>query len=107
IAGGAATELMVLHDNSGELGWVPALVLVVGGAAALALATGLPARARAIAVAAALGALLLAPGAWAFQTLGHAANGTFPAGGPAGPVRSPRRALTSPRAAGSRGARAR
>ena len=27
--------------------------------------------------------LVLAPGAWAFQTLGHAANGTFPAGGPA------------------------
>ena len=27
--------------------------------------------------------LLLAPGAWAVQTLGHATSGTFPAGGPA------------------------
>ena len=83
IAGGAVTELVVLHDNPGELGWVRALILVVGGAAAVVLATGLPVRARAIAVATALGVLVLAPGAWAFQTLGHAANGTFPAGGPA------------------------
>ncbi|TML93087.1 MAG: glycosyltransferase family 39 protein, partial [Actinobacteria bacterium] len=83
IAGGAVTELVVLHDNPGELGWVRALILVVGGAAAVVLATGLPVRARAIAVATALGVLVLAPGVWAFQTLGHAANGTFPAGGPA------------------------
>ena len=27
--------------------------------------------------------LLLAPAAWAVQTLGHATSGTFPAGGPA------------------------
>ena len=38
---------------------------------------------RASRVAVALGALLLAPGAWAVQTLGHATSGTFPAGGPA------------------------
>src|SRR5207247_8501815 len=72
-----------LPDNPGELDWVRALVLVVGGVAAVFLATVLPARPRSIAFAAALGVLVLAPGAWAFQTLGHAANGTFPAGGPA------------------------
>jgi hypothetical protein len=38
---------------------------------------------RAYVVAAAIALLLLAPGAWAAQTLGHATNGTFPAGGPA------------------------
>src|SRR2546423_9164242 len=65
IAAGAVTELAVLHDNPGQLGWVPPLVLVAGGAAAVVLASGLPARARAAAVAAALGVLLLAPGAWA------------------------------------------
>ena len=34
-------------------------------------------------LAAALGLLLLAPASWAVQTLGHATEGTFPAGGPA------------------------
>ncbi len=29
-----------------------------------------------------MGALLIAPAAWSAQTLGHATNGTFPAGGP-------------------------
>jgi hypothetical protein len=38
---------------------------------------------RALIVAAAIALLLLAPGAWAFDTLGHATNGTFPTGGPA------------------------
>jgi hypothetical protein len=34
-------------------------------------------------VAVAVAALLAAPATWAAQTLGHAANGTFPTGGPA------------------------
>jgi hypothetical protein len=38
---------------------------------------------RAWVVAGAIALLLLAPGAWAAQTLGHATSGTFPAGGPA------------------------
>ncbi len=40
-------------------------------------------RARAAALAGATAALLLAPSAWALDTLGHAESGTFPAGGPA------------------------
>jgi hypothetical protein len=40
-------------------------------------------RARVVAVAVALAALLAAPATWAAETLGHATNGTFPAGGPA------------------------
>ena len=35
------------------------------------------------ALAAVLAALLAAPAVWAFDTLGHATSGTFPAGGPA------------------------
>jgi hypothetical protein len=59
------------------------VLLVAGGAAAVALAVLDTARLRAIALAAALGLLLLAPATWAADTLGHATNGTFPAGGPA------------------------
>jgi hypothetical protein len=59
------------------------VLVVAGGAAAAALAALDAARLRAIALAAALGLLLLAPATWAADTLGHAANGTFPAGGPA------------------------
>jgi 4-amino-4-deoxy-L-arabinose transferase-like glycosyltransferase len=83
VAGGVATELAVLHDNPGQLAWLAPVLVVGGGAAALALLVGVPARARAVAVAAALGVLLVAPAAWSAQTLGHATSGTFPAGGPA------------------------
>ena len=82
IAGGVVTELIVLHNNPGELGWLPP-VLVVGGVAAAAVATSGAARIRRVALAAALAVLLMAPATWAAQTLGHATNGTFPAGGPA------------------------
>jgi hypothetical protein len=83
VAAGAATELVVLHENPGQLVWLPALLLVGGAAAAavLALGTSLLKRGRTAALVAALGLLLLAPGSWALQTLGHATNGTFPAGG--------------------------
>jgi hypothetical protein len=40
-------------------------------------------RVRVVVIAAALAGLLAAPAAWAAETLGHATNGTFPAGGPA------------------------
>ncbi|HEX3279083.1 MAG TPA: glycosyltransferase family 39 protein, partial [Thermoleophilaceae bacterium] len=85
IVGGIVTELIVLGKNPGQLGWVPAVLIVVGGMAAVAIAMGpsLAREARWVAVATAMGVLLLAPGAWAFQTLGHATSGTFPAGGPA------------------------
>jgi 4-amino-4-deoxy-L-arabinose transferase-like glycosyltransferase len=83
IAGGVATELVVLHDNPGELGWLVPLLVMVGVLGVVGLAAQGARRVRAIAVAAVLGALLIAPATWAAQTVGHAANGTFPAGGPA------------------------
>jgi 4-amino-4-deoxy-L-arabinose transferase-like glycosyltransferase len=89
IAGGIVTELIVLGKNPGQLGWVPALLIVVGGMAVVALALwpGLTGNLRVAAVVAAMGALLLAPSAWAVQTLDHPTSGTFPAGGPAGTSR--------------------
>jgi 4-amino-4-deoxy-L-arabinose transferase-like glycosyltransferase len=85
IVAGAFTEVLVLRDNPGQLTWLaPVLVAGSAGAAALLLAGGTVApRARAVVVAAAMALLLLAPAAWSVQTLGHATNGTFPAGGPA------------------------
>ena len=85
IGGGVVTEIVVLHNNPGQLSWLPG-VLVAGGLAAsvvLALGSGIAAKLRAVVLAAALGLLLLAPATWAVQTLGHATNGTFPTGGPA------------------------
>ena len=83
VAGGVATELAVLHVTPDGLGWLVPVLLAGGGAAAVALATQRAPRVRRIALAAALALLLVAPGAWAVQTLGHATSGTFPAGGPA------------------------
>ncbi len=82
VAGGVATELAVLHVTPDGLGWLTPVLVVGGGAAAVALATQRAPRVRRIALAAALGLLLVAPGAWAVQTLGHATSSTFPAGGP-------------------------
>jgi 4-amino-4-deoxy-L-arabinose transferase-like glycosyltransferase len=82
IAGGVVSELIVLHNNPGSLEWL-APVLVVAGVATAAVATAGAARIRRVALATALAVLLMAPATWAAQTLGHATNGTFPAGGPA------------------------
>jgi 4-amino-4-deoxy-L-arabinose transferase-like glycosyltransferase len=81
IAAGVLVELAILNENSG-LGWLPPVLVVVGGAAVLALVLG-KARVRSAALAAALATLLIAPAAWSFQTLGHPTSGTFPAGGSA------------------------
>jgi 4-amino-4-deoxy-L-arabinose transferase-like glycosyltransferase len=84
IAGGVATELVVLHNNPGTFTWLPGLLVAGGLGGAAALAGGLVAgRLRAVVLAAVLGLLLLAPATWAVQTLGHPTNGTFPTGGPA------------------------
>src|SRR3954451_9911474 len=83
IALGVLAEMRVLNDNPGQLRWVVPLLAIDGGVAAVALSTQLSRQLRAAAVATALAVLLLAPGVWAFQTLGHATAGTFPAGGPA------------------------
>jgi 4-amino-4-deoxy-L-arabinose transferase-like glycosyltransferase len=83
LAGGVAAELKVLADNPGQLGWLPPLLVIGAGGAAVALAAVGEARIRAAVLAAALGLLLVAPATWAVETLGHPTSGTFPTGGPA------------------------
>jgi 4-amino-4-deoxy-L-arabinose transferase-like glycosyltransferase len=83
VVAGVVVELVVRGDYAGQLTWLPAVLIVVGVPAAIALGAFADRRVRMAALGAALGALLLAPGVWAFDTLGHATSGTFPAGGPA------------------------
>src|SRR5204863_4253960 len=83
VVAGVVTEIVVLHDNPGQLGWLVPLLVIGGVAGSIALSTLDVPRLRAIALAAVLGLLLVAPAAWAADTLGHATNGTLPAGGPA------------------------
>jgi hypothetical protein len=82
IAGGAVTELVVLGELGGQLSWAVPLVVIVCAGCAVALAFA-GTRLRVIVIAVALAALMAAPATWAAETLGHATNGTFPAGGPA------------------------
>ena len=79
VLAGVAAEVAILRDNPDSLSWLSGVLIVAGVAAAAALAL-LPR--RAFALAAAIGVLLIAPAAWSAQTLGHAASGTFPSGGP-------------------------
>jgi 4-amino-4-deoxy-L-arabinose transferase-like glycosyltransferase len=83
IVAGVWVEIKILGDNRSELGWVPAVLVAGGICAAAALALGRSRQLRSAALAAIIGLLLLAPGTWAVQTLGHATSSTFPAGGPA------------------------
>jgi 4-amino-4-deoxy-L-arabinose transferase-like glycosyltransferase len=82
VVAGVATELAVLHQYSGQLTWLPPVLIAVGVLAALVLAAFAGRRVRLVALAAVLAALLVAPATWAVDTLGHATSGTFPAGGP-------------------------
>jgi hypothetical protein len=84
VVAGVITELAVLGENPGQLEWVAPLLIAVGGGAALALAFGesLTRKATIASLLAAMGVLLLAPAAWAVDTLDHPTSGTFPAGGP-------------------------
>ncbi len=82
LAAGVATELVVLHDYPTDLRWLTPTLIALGALAAGLLLVGAP-RLRLAALTGALALLLIAPATWAVQTLGHAANGTFPAGGPA------------------------
>jgi 4-amino-4-deoxy-L-arabinose transferase-like glycosyltransferase len=82
VVAGVATELAVLGQYPGELTWLAPILIAVGVLAALALAAFAERRVRFAALGAVLAALLIAPGAWAVDTLGHATSGTFPAGGP-------------------------
>ncbi len=83
LAAGVATELAVLHQYPGQLSWLPPVLIAVCLLAAVALAALASRRLRFAAAGAAVTALLLAPSAWALDTLGHASSGTFPEGGPA------------------------
>jgi 4-amino-4-deoxy-L-arabinose transferase-like glycosyltransferase len=82
VVAGIATTLAVRHQYPGQLDWLPAVLLILGAVAVVALVALRSGRARGAVLAAALGMLLLAPASWAVQTLGHTTNGTFPAGGP-------------------------
>jgi 4-amino-4-deoxy-L-arabinose transferase-like glycosyltransferase len=80
---GGVVELVVLNNTSGAPGWASTLIIVTGIAAVAAMVAEASKKVRMIALAVALAGLLAAPATWAAQTLGHATNGTFPAGGPA------------------------
>jgi 4-amino-4-deoxy-L-arabinose transferase-like glycosyltransferase len=81
IAGGVISELAVLNSTDTLSGLAPLLIIAGLGAAAALIAA--PSRWRRVALATALITLTIAPASWAVQTLGHATNGTFPAGGSA------------------------
>jgi 4-amino-4-deoxy-L-arabinose transferase-like glycosyltransferase len=82
VVAGVITELIVVGDYPGQLPWLEPLLIVLGVLTALALAAFSSRKVRMVAVGAAVAALLAAPSVWAFDTLGHATSGTFPAGGP-------------------------
>jgi 4-amino-4-deoxy-L-arabinose transferase-like glycosyltransferase len=83
VLAGVVVELVVRADYPGQLTWLPPVLIVVGALAVLALVAFSSRRVRVATIGAALAALLAAPAVWAFDTLGHATSGTFPAGGPA------------------------
>lgn len=83
IGAGAVTELVVLGELGGQLAWAKPMVIGVAGACAVLLVMQLAPKVRLVLVGVALVALMAAPATWAADTLGHATNGTFPAGGPA------------------------
>jgi 4-amino-4-deoxy-L-arabinose transferase-like glycosyltransferase len=83
IGAGVITELVVLGELGGALGWAKPLLVGLGGGCALVLALRLPRRVRTAVLGVGLAALLAAPATWAAETLGHATSSTFPAGGSA------------------------
>ena len=82
LAAGVACEIAVMRATGALPGWAPWLAAGVVFAGVVLVAAGSD-RMRRAALAAALALLALAPAAWGVQTLGHATNGVFPAGGPA------------------------
>jgi 4-amino-4-deoxy-L-arabinose transferase-like glycosyltransferase len=83
VLAGVVAEIAILRDNPTSLPWWPGLLAAGGVLAAVGLALVLAPKTRALVAAAAIALVLLAPATWAAETLGHATNGTFPAGGPA------------------------
>ncbi|MDA0183159.1 glycosyltransferase family 39 protein, partial [Solirubrobacter phytolaccae] len=80
LAGGIATELVVIANAATDLDWMTGVLLVGGALAAVGIVFA--PKLRTAAATAGIGLLLLAPASWAVQTLGHATSSTFPAGGP-------------------------
>ena len=84
LAAGVVCEFVVLHNYSGEIGWLRVVLPAACGAATVALFVfRRRARLRTAAMALGTAVLLIAPTVWSFDTLGYAAAATFPAGGPA------------------------
>ncbi len=83
IVAGVVVELVVRSRYPGQMSWLGAVLIVVGGLAALTLAAFSARKVRTVAIAIAVAGLLLAPSVWAVDTLGYTTSGTFPAGGPA------------------------
>jgi 4-amino-4-deoxy-L-arabinose transferase-like glycosyltransferase len=82
VLAGVVVELVIRGNYHGQLSWLPPVLIVVGLLAAVALVALNGRLIRFAALGTALAALMVAPGVWAFDTLGYAASGTFPAGGP-------------------------
>jgi 4-amino-4-deoxy-L-arabinose transferase-like glycosyltransferase len=83
VVAGVVTELVIAGNYPGQLTWLAPVLIVAGALAVLALLAFSARGVRLAAVGGVLAALLLAPSVWAFDTLGYATSGTFPAGGPA------------------------
>jgi hypothetical protein len=89
VAAAVAVELVIRGRYPGNLSWLTPLLIIVGALAASALLAFAGRRVRLLAVSSALLALLIAPTVWAVDTLGYAASGTFPSGGPASVATGP------------------
>jgi 4-amino-4-deoxy-L-arabinose transferase-like glycosyltransferase len=83
VLAGVVAEVVILHHGAGSLAWLPPVLVAAGAGTAFVLAASGDRALRRGALAVAMAALLVAPATWSVQTLGHATNGTFPAGGPA------------------------
>ena len=79
---GGFVELVVINNTSGAPAWAKTVIIVTGIVSVAAMVAAASPRVRMVALGVALAGLLAAPASWSAQTLGHATNGTFPAGGP-------------------------
>jgi 4-amino-4-deoxy-L-arabinose transferase-like glycosyltransferase len=109
VGAGIAAELVIKGHYAGQLAWLTPVLIALGAIAAIGLLVFSAPAIRVLATSVACGALLLAPAAWAVDTLGYATSATFPSGGPAsaevragGPLRG-RLPGTLGRALGPRG----
>src|SRR3954454_8284356 len=80
---GGFVELVVINNTYGGPAWAKTVIIVTGIVSVAAMVAAASPRVRMVALGVALAGLLAAPASWSAQTLGHATNGTFPAGGPA------------------------